>query len=302
MAAPLQPDSCWLHGHELRFLSVGEGPPVVLVHGLLQSHRTWLPLAGDLGRDHRVIAPDLFGHGGSDKHAGDYSLGSHAATIRDLLDRLELPAVSLVGHSLGGGVALQFTYLFPDRVSRLALVSSGGLGRELSVVLRAPTLPGAEWVLPLLASRYVLATGDRVGRLLSGLGLRGGADVSQTWDGFLSLASADSRRAFLATARAVVGPEGQRVSANDRLPLLARFPTLLVWGGRDPLIPVQHARAAHRRIPGSRLEIFPGAGHFPHLDEPERFAELLRKFVNGPIPDHEGPDGSGGSDGSGWSG
>ncbi len=284
MSAPFRPVSCRLYGHELQFLRTGQGPPVVLLHGLLQSHRTWLPLAGDLGRDHLVIAPDLFGHGASEKHPGDYSLGAHAATIRDLLDALEIPRATLVGHSLGGGVALQFGYLFPTRMSKIVLVSSGGLGRELSLLLRAPTIPGAGWVLPVLASRYVRVSGEAIGRTLSRLGLRSGHDVEQAWQGFVSLADADSRRAFLATARAVVGPEGQRVSAHDRLGLLAGTPTLLVWGGRDPLIPAQHGRVAHELIPGSRLVIFPAAGHFPHLDEPRRFADLLREFVSEPVP------------------
>lgn len=272
-------ESCQLYGHRLHYLKAGQGPPVVLLHGLLQSHRTWLTLAGDLARDHTVIAPDLFGHGASDKHSGDYSLGSHAATVRDLLEMLEIAPVTLVGHSLGGGIVLQFSYLFPSLVDRIALVSSGGLGRELSLLLRAPTTPGVGLLLPMLASRQVRRAGDVLGRTLSRLGMRSGPDVVEAWRGFVSLGDADSRRAFLATARAVVGPEGQRVSARDRLSLLAGVPTLLVWGGRDPLIPVAHARVAHELIPGSQLEIFPTAGHFPHLDEPARFAALLRAFV-----------------------
>ncbi len=281
MLPPTELEYCELYGHRLTYLKAGEGPPVVLLHGLLQSHRTWLTLAGDLARDHTVIAPDLFGHGGSDKHRGDYSLGAHAATVRDLLDRIGIGPVTVVGHSLGGGIALQFTYLFPSMVDRIALVSSGGMGKELSLLLRAPTAPGAGLVLPVLASRHVLRAGDALGRGLARLGMRSGPDVAEAWRGFVSLGDAESRRAFLATARAVLGPEGQRVSARDRLSLLAGMPTLLVWGGRDPLIPVAHARVAHELIPGSRLEIFPDAGHFPHLDEPTRFAELLRAFVAG---------------------
>src|ERR1700712_2447279 len=137
-----------LHGHELRYLAAGSGPAILFVHGLMSSSGTWSNQIERLGAGHRVIAPDLFGHGASAKPAGDYSLGAHAATLRDLLDALAVPSATVVGHSLGGGIALQFAYLFPDRIDRLVLVSSGGLGRELNPLLRAATLPGSELVLP----------------------------------------------------------------------------------------------------------------------------------------------------------
>ena len=184
----------------------------------------------------------------------------------------------MVGHSLGGGVAMQLAYQFPERCERLVLVSSGGLGREIHPLLRAAALPGAEVVLPWLC----VAGRQSVGRIvhaLGGLGLRASADLQETWRSFVSLAEPEARRAFLHTVRGIIDLGGQRVSANDRLYLAAGLPTLIVWGEQDPLIPVRHAREAHQRIPGSRLEIFPGAGHFPHRDDPRRFAEVLLDFV-----------------------
>jgi pimeloyl-ACP methyl ester carboxylesterase len=288
MSTRLTSATCLVAGRELHYVRAGEGPPLTFLHGVLGSHKVWADLERDLAHDHLMIAPDLFGHGASDKRTGDYSPGAHAATVRDLLDHLGLSAVTLIGHSLGGGIALEFAYLFPERVTRLVLVATGGLGPDVNILLRAPTLPGAEWVLPLVASRWANNQGKTLGRGLRLLGFRGSTDVAQAWHGFESLSDADSRRAFLATIRSVVGPEGQRVSALELLPRLT-CPILLVWGDRDRMIPVTHGQAAVRRIPNARLEVFEGAGHFPHLDHPERFARLLREFTSG-SPSQPEPD------------
>ena len=158
--------SVTLHGQTLSYLDYGHGPAVLFIHGLLNSNRSWAKLISSASSGHRFIAPDLFGHGTSAKPRGDYSLGAHAATLRDLLDQLDIDKVTLVGHSLGGGIALQFCYLFPERVKRLVLVSSGGLGRSVSPLLRSATLPGAEWVLPLLAAGWIRAATEGVGRTI----------------------------------------------------------------------------------------------------------------------------------------
>jgi pimeloyl-ACP methyl ester carboxylesterase len=279
------PSTVQLHGYPLSYADVGSGPAVLFIHGLLGSHQHWAQLMGTLAAERRLIAPDLFGHGASAKPRGDYSLGSHAGTLRDLLDRLEIGRVTLVGHSLGGGIAMQFSYLFPERVSRLVLVSSGGLGRELSPVLRAAALPGAELVLPVLASRWLR---ERTATLTGGLGrlgLRAGADLSEAWRGLGDLGNADSRRAFLATVRSVIDPGGQTVTARDHLPMATSIPTLLVWGAKDRIIPSWHAVTAQTGFPGCRFEIFERAGHFPHLAEPERFAALLAGFIGDGTPD-----------------
>lgn len=273
------PRTTTLHGHELAYLDSGSGNVVLFLHGLLGSHRNWAHLIGRINDNHRVIVPDLFGHGQSAKPAGDYSLGAHAATMRDLLDRLGIERITLVGHSLGGGIAMEFYYLFPARVDRLVLVASGGLGREVNPVLRSATLPLAEWVLPVIASRWMVSRAEAAGRVMSKMGWKPGSDITAIWQGFTSLGNGDSRRAFLATTRAVIDPGGQTVSAHDYLPDALPIPTLIVWGSRDRMIPAWHAIRAQQSIPDSRLELFEGAGHFPHLDQPDRFAAVLRDFI-----------------------
>jgi pimeloyl-ACP methyl ester carboxylesterase len=273
-----------MHGHRVRYLHAGEGPVLALIHGITSSADTWVPAMAGLCRDHTVIAPDLLGHGASAKPRGDYSLGAYASGVRDLLAVLGHDRVTIVGHSLGGGVAMQFAYQFPERTERLVLVASGGLGREVSILLRAAALPGAELVLPFLVPGWLERAVDGVGRAGARLGLRPSQDVGEVVRGFLSLADAEARAAFLHTLRAVIDPRGQRVSGQDRLYLAERLPTLIAWGRRDPIIPAAHGVAAHAAMPGSRLEVFERAGHYPHLDEPVRFVELLREFVAGTAP------------------
>jgi pimeloyl-ACP methyl ester carboxylesterase len=262
---------------------------VSLLHGIAGSSATWEEVMVRLAPACRIVAPDLLGHGESAKPRGDYSLGAFANGVRDLLGALGYERGTIVGHSLGGGIAMQFAYQFPERCERLVLVSSGGLGREVHPLLRAAALPGAEAVLPWLC----VAGRRSIGTLthgLAGLGLRAGVDLEEIWRSFVSLEDAEARQAFVDTVRGVIDVGGQRVSAADRLYLAAELPTLIVWGERDPLIPVRHAHEAHERIPGSRLEIFAGAGHFPHRDDPERFASVLLDFIETtqPTPIDEG--------------
>jgi pimeloyl-ACP methyl ester carboxylesterase len=268
-----------LHGHRMHYVCAGHGPALLLLHGVLGSRRVWADLVADLASDYTVIAPDLFGHGESAKPRGDYSLGAFAGAVRDLLDELAVERVTPVGHSLGGGIAMQFAYLFPGRVQRLVLVSSGGLGRELSFLLRSAALPGAGLVLSGIAANWVCRHGEAVGRQLARLGVRAGPDAVEAWRGYVTLGDAESRRAFLATIRSVVDAGGQTVTARDRFYLMKDLPTLLVWGAHDRLIPISHAIAAHQQMPGSRLEVFPDAGHFPHLADPQRFATVMRDFM-----------------------
>jgi pimeloyl-ACP methyl ester carboxylesterase len=185
----------------------------------------------------------------------------------------------VVGHSLGGGVAMQFAYQFPERCERLVLVSSGGLGREVHLMLRAAAIPGSEIVLPLITSPTLLGLGAAIGSLMSKVGLQPANDVGEIARGYASLRDARARRAFLHTLRGVIDPFGQRVSARDRLYLASEMPSLIIWGERDPVIPIEHGRDAHAAMPGSRLEIVAGAGHFPHLDNPRRVARALRELV-----------------------
>ena len=269
-----------LHGHCVAYRQAGSGPVVVLVHGITLSSATWERVIGDLARRFTVIAPDLAGHGESDKPKGDYSLGAHASTVRDLLLALGHERASFVGHSLGGGIVLQLSYQFPERCERLVLVDSGGLGREVSLLLRAATLPGSELVLPFLAATRLLDAGARVGDLLGRLGLHVPTDLEEIARGHSTLRDGEARAAFVHTLRSVVEPGGQRVDASNRLYLAQQIPFLLIWGKRDSIIPVSHGRAAHEQLPGSRLEVFERSGHFPQLDEPERFLEVLVDFID----------------------
>ncbi|MDL2717966.1 MAG: alpha/beta hydrolase [Acidobacteriota bacterium] len=249
-----------------------------MLHGIAGTSSTWDAVIPRLAENYDVLAPDLLGHGESAKPHGDYSLAAYANAVRDLLEALGENRATLVGHSLGGGIAMQFAYQFLERCERLVLVDSGGLGRAVHPLLRAAALPGAELVLPWLST----ATSRGVGALIRGmtrLGIRAGPDLDETWRSFVSLEEPAARRAFIQTVRGVMDLSGQRVSANERLYLTEGLPTLIVWGEDDPLIPVQHGRAAHARIAGSRLEIFPDAGHFPYRDDPGRFASVLTDFI-----------------------
>ena len=273
-----------LHGHCVSYRIAGEGPAILLIHGVAGSSLQWRPVMRLLADRFTVLAPDLLGHGRSAKPRGDYSLGAYAAGLRDLTVALGIQTSTVVGHSLGGGIALQFAYQFPERTERLALVSSGGLGREVHFLLRAATLPGSELVLPLISNDRVREAGTAVSGFLGRLGLRAGPDIAEFARGYATLADGDSRRAFLHTLRAVIDHGGQRVNASDRLYLAEDMPSLIVWGRRDPIIPVRHAGAAHRGMPGSRLELFDQAGHFPQLGEPDRFADVLSDFIGSTEP------------------
>ena len=286
--ARLAPQTVTLHGHDLSYVDSGTGPAVLFIHGILGSQRQWGHLVDAMHDDHRVVLPDLFGHGESAKPLGDYSLSAHAAAMRDLLDHLGIETVTLVGHSLGGGIAMQFFYLFPERVERLVLVSSGGLGREVNLVLRSATLPGAAQVLSVIASAPVLSRAEALGRGAAKVGWRPGADLGAIWHGFSSLGDRGSRRAFLATTRAVIDIGGQSISAHDHLEGALPVPTMIVWGSKDRMIPASHARSVEESLPDCRVEMFEGAGHFPHLEDPERFARVLREFVA------DGPEATGG--------
>ena len=257
---------------------------VVLIHGITSDSSTWSRVMPYLARRCTVVAPDLVGHGASAKPRGDYSLGAHASGLRDLLLTLGHERATFVGHSLGGGIAMQLSYQFPELCERLVLVDSGGLGREVSLLLRAATLPGSELVLPVLAATRLLDAGRLASGLLARVGLQVGTDIEQMARGHATLSDPAARAAFLHTLRSVVEPSGQRVDASDRLYLARYIPLLLIWGERDTIIPVAHGRASQSRLPGSRLELFPRSGHFPQLDEPERFIDVLGDFIESTKP------------------
>ena len=174
---------------------------------------------------------------------------------------------------------MQFAYHFPERCERLVLVDSGGLGREVTFYLRMLTVPGFESVFPLFCTPRLRDAGDRVATWLGRAGVRSTPVRQEIWRSYSSLADAASRRAFFRSLRDVIDFSGQAVSALSRLYRAAKLPTLIVWGARDPFIPVSHAVTAHEAIPGSRLEIFDAVGHYPQCEAPGRFVEVLVDFI-----------------------
>jgi pimeloyl-ACP methyl ester carboxylesterase len=268
-----------LHGRRAVYRIAGDGPAVVLIHGMLNSSSHWHGVARRLAGSHTVVAPDLIGHGDSAAPRGDYSLGAHAASIRDLLAAIGIDRATIVGHSLGGGVAMQFFYQFPERVERLALVSSGGLGREVSPMLRTAALPGTAALLSLTIHPRLLGAIRDIGTRMRERGMHSGAYLQAVARALGPLQNAGAREAFLQTLRSVIDVRGQRVSATDRLYLLAAIPTLIVWGERDHTIPLEHGRAAHRAMTGSRFRTLPTAAHFPNLEDPDGLADALLEFI-----------------------
>lgn len=274
-----QPSIISLHHHDVAYRMDGDGDDaVLLIHGMAGSSDTWRHVMPTLARDHVVIAPDLPGHGRSDKTPGDYSLGAAANTLRDLLIGLDVNRVTVVGQSLGGGVAMQLAYQHPELCERLVLISAGGLGREVSPILRLLSLPGAELVLGVAAPNFLVDAGDSVRRWLGDRGIRANR-IDEMWRAYASLGDAETRAAFLRTLRSVIDAGGQAVNAEDRLYLTEAMPTMVLWGDNDQIIPVAHAEHARESMPGARIEILPGVGHFPQVEDPARVIELLSEFI-----------------------
>jgi pimeloyl-ACP methyl ester carboxylesterase len=273
-----------IHGYQRAYRLAGSGPPLLLIHGIGDESESWMPVLPALAERFTVLAPDLLGHGSSDKPRADYSVAAFSNGMRDLLDVLDIDRVTVVGHSLGGGVAAQLAYQYPERVERMVLVGTGGVGREVSPVLRAAAAPLSELgMAPLMvpgANEVVGAVLGVLGRLGVDIGLDAG-EVSRVLAG---MPDRRRRAAFSRTLRAVVDRRGQLVTMLDRAYLADSMPVLLVWGERDGVIPVEHAHRAHEAIPGSRLSVYEGAGHFPHHADPERFVAELVAFVDGTQP------------------
>lgn len=267
-----------VHGYRRVFRIAGEGPALLLIHGIGDNSRTWEEVIPTLARNHLVIAPDLLGHGQSAKPRADYSVAAYANGMRDLLSTLGVETVTLVGHSLGGGVAMQFAYQFPERTERMVLVATGGAGRGVSPLLRGVSLPGANLALASLripgAGTAVEIAVEVLRRLDTGLGVDA-MDLVRLVD---ALPDRTARSAFIRTLRSVVDWRGQVVTMLDRSYLVRGMPTMLMWGSRDSVLPVGHAHKAHAAMPGSRLEIFDGAGHFPFRSDPARFVGLIEDF------------------------
>ncbi|MEU4221918.1 alpha/beta hydrolase [Actinoplanes sp. NPDC026623] len=275
-----------VHGHARAFRMAGTGPTVLLLlHGIGSDGATWDTVAGALAERYTVIVPDLLGHGRSAKPRADYSIGGYANGMRDLLGALDVDRVTVVGHSFGGGVAMQFAYQFPERTERLVVVAGGGLGRQVSVALRALTLPGASVALGishLPPSRLALSALRAAAGLVAPAALA--ADLNEAYTVHAGLGDPAARAAFLHVLRHVADWRGQLITMRDRAYLAQGLPALVVWGDRDHVLPVGHARAAAELMPGARSVVLPGVGHFPHREAPAEFVDAVTDFVEGTSP------------------
>jgi pimeloyl-ACP methyl ester carboxylesterase len=278
-----------IHGYRRAYIHAGRpgAPAVLLLHGIGDSSATWAHLVPSLAEQFTVVAPDLLGHGASDRPRADYSPAAYACGMRDLLASLDVERATIVGHSLGGGIAMQMAYQFPHLCERLVLVSSGGAGRTVHPLLRLATVPGAEVVMPLVANPASVVAGRIAGRLIGVVAPEVGREVGEVVRTLSALPDRPSRQAFCRTLRSVVDGRGQRVTLLDRCYLAEKIPTMLVWGERDAVIPVSHAHTIAGALPAARLEVFRGAGHFPHHSDPARFLAALVDFCRAPAPEHD---------------
>jgi len=275
-----------IHGYRRAFRVAGTGPAILLIHGIGDNSTTWDTVQSKLAQRFTVIAPDLLGHGKSDKPRADYSVAAYANGMRDLLSVLDIENVTVIGHSLGGGVAMQFAYQFPQLVERLILVGAGGVTKDVNIALRIASVPMGSEALALLRLPMVLPALQVIGRVGGALfGSTGvGRDLPEVVRILADLPEPTASSAFARTLRAVVDWRGQVVTMLDRCYLTESVPVQLIWGSRDSVIPVEHAKMAHSAMPGSQLEVFEGSGHFPFHDDPDRFVELVEKFIDSTEP------------------
>jgi pimeloyl-ACP methyl ester carboxylesterase len=275
-----------LHGHARVFRVLGSGPTVLLLlHGIGSDGTTWDAVAPALAERYTVIVPDLLGHGRSAKPRADYSIGGYANGMRDLLGALDIDRVTVIGHSFGGGVAMQFAYQFPERTDRLVVVAGGGLGSQVSLALRALTLPGASAALGLShlpPARLVLDALRAAAGLVAPTALA--ADLNEAYTVHTGLRDPAARAAFLHVLRHVADWRGQLITMRDRAYLAQGLPVLVVWGDQDHVLPVEHARSAAELMPGAQLLVLPDVGHFPHREAPAEFVRAMTDFVEGTAP------------------
>jgi len=286
---PLRIQYTTVHGYRRAFRYAGSGPALLLLHGIGDSSDTWEPVIEELAQHYTVIAPDLLGHGRSDRPRADYSIAAYACGMRDLISVLDLDRVTVLGHSLGGGIAMQFAYQFPERCERLVLVGTGGVGPKTHKLLHMVATPGVETMLPLLRVPGVKQVGSVGLRMLHWLDTDLGRDSDDLMRIFDALPDSPARSAFLRTLRAAVDRRGQVITMLDRCYLAEGMPTLLIWGERDAIIPVDQASLVHEAMPGSRLELFADSGHFPHHTESERFLAVLHDFMGSTEPANYSP-------------
>jgi pimeloyl-ACP methyl ester carboxylesterase len=287
-AAPAEVEFVTIHGKRRAFIKTGSGPALLLLHGLACDRTTWDTVIPILAKKYTVIAPDLLGHGLSDKPRADYTLGGYANGMRDLLTLIGVDKVTVVGHSFGGGVALQFAYQFPERTQRLMLVSTGGLGPEVSLAVKLIQAPGWEQVMSVLTLpgiRHLETTALRALATYGGGRLRKYTrDLDEVATIVDSWKDRRTRFAIRHLVRAVIDWRGQIVTMADRAYLTETMPMAVVWGRDDHVIPVRHSSNASALAPDATVTVLPDSGHFPHRDHPEQFVRLLDEFVGSTEP------------------
>ena len=247
--------------------------PLVLLHGLNDSHLTWKHVAPTFAHNRRVLMPDLPGHGMSERPDASYELGWHARIIAKWFEQVGVELADVVGHSYGGGVAQMLLLECPARVRRLVLVASGGLGREISIALRLATIPQ---VVEFLGQPF-MAAGTRLALRGSGYSRQ---DIAETC---AMIAKPGSARAFARAMRDIADWRGQRKTFYQRAHELRALPPIaVVWGDRDTMIPIAHAKAFAESAEGVVFKPFPNCSHYLHHDRPDLFVATLREFLDTP--------------------
>jgi len=273
-----------IHGHRRAYAlggrPIGTAPALLLLHGLGCDRHTWDPVWDHLAERYTLLAPDMLGHGESDKPRGDYSPGGYANGMRDLLTVLGIDRVSVLGHSFGGAVAMQFAYQFPERTQRLMLAGPGGLGTEVTAAIRVLGLPGYDLALRLATLPGVRHVNTTALRLLRSSGLKDFRDLGEVADIVESLKEPGKRYAMHRLVTGVIDWRGQTVTMRDRAYLTEAMPLCVVWGTDDRVVPVAHAKIVSELAPRARVVVMDDSGHFPHKDHPEEFADLVDDFIS----------------------
>ena len=266
-------------GTSIAWGEMGSGEPLVLLHGMWDSHRTWRRAAPLLAERFRVLMPDMPGHGVSGRPDAPYTLTWYAQTLLAWMDAIGVAHAHVCGHSYGGGVAQWMILDDRARIDRLALVASGGLGREVMLGLRLATVPVCGPLIAPLAMRLGTPVMMRVAK-----GTFGHNEPEEISRFTRMTRIPGTARAFRRTVRGVINPLGQymqtwqRIGDVESLPPVAAF-----WGEKDPILPLRHGLAARHRIEGATLSIYPRCGHYPHLDKSIRFARELAEFLSDPL-------------------
>ena len=267
-------------GLPTRYLTAGEGPPLVLLHGVGDNALDWAWVVPALARAHRVYAPDLPGSGWSARSIdADYSPAFFERFVAAFVDALGVERAAVVGNSLGGLAALRLALAEPERVTALGLLAGAGLGRKISPALRSLALPGYGRLAVACGKRPPGAAQRALGRAALLFGRPRGIPAKWLEEQYRLARLPGFLEAQLATVRAQVGLRGQREIVLERLPSL-RVPTLAVWGERDRVLPHAQALEAISRIPDGSLELIPACGHLPQVERPERVADVLVRFLS----------------------